>query len=156
HRAGAHIEISVEDTGQGIHAEFVPHVFERFRQADSSFARPRGGLGLGLAIARHLVELHGGTISAHSDGLGHGALFTVRLPIVAVPQRAITDPGELAALLEPPGPTGQPDLAGLEILVVDDEKDGRDILTEILERAHARVTVAASAAEATDLLGRTR
>ena len=155
-RDGAHTVIAVEDTGQGIRAEFMPYVFERFRQADPSFTRTRGGLGLGLAIARHLVELHGGTITVHSDGEGRGALFTVRLPSAPVRTRAATDPPELDVAPAPRGRADQLDLRGLEILIVDDEQDGRDILTEILERAHARVTVAASAAEAMDLLGRYR
>jgi signal transduction histidine kinase len=154
-RAGAGVEICVEDTGRGIRPEFMPYVFERFRQADVSFTRALGGLGLGLAIARHLVELHGGTIDVHSDGDGRGARFTVALPIAAPRGRAASEPGATAA--PEPGPlvrAAQPDLVGLEILVVDDEQDGRDVITEILERAHARVTVAASAAEAMDVLAR--
>jgi signal transduction histidine kinase len=156
-RANAGVEICVEDTGRGIRPEFMPHVFERFRQADASFTRALGGLGLGLAIARHLVELHGGTIDVHSDGEGRGARFTVRLPIGTGPRRADSEPGASAA--SEPGPRSrspQLDLGGLEVLVVDDEQDGRDVITEILERAHARVTVAASAAEALDVLGRLR
>ena len=156
-RGDARVEIRVEDTGRGIRPEFMPYVFERFRQADTSFTRALGGLGLGLAIARHLVELHGGTIDVHSDGDGRGARFTVKLPAAAAQARAATDPGALAA----PAPArrshgDQPDLGGVEVLVVDDEQDGRDVLTEILQRAHARVTVAASAAEAMDLLARSR
>ncbi len=153
-RAGTDVEICVEDTGRGIHPEFMPYVFERFRQADASFTR---GLGLGLAIARHLVELHGGTIGVHSDGDGRGARFTVRLPIAARHGRAASEPGADAS--PDPGPRRHmalPDLGGLEVLVVDDEQDGREVITEILERAHARVTVAASAAEAMDVLARLR
>jgi signal transduction histidine kinase/ActR/RegA family two-component response regulator len=156
-RADAGVEICVEDTGRGIRPEFMPYVFERFRQADASFTRALGGLGLGLAIARHLVELHGGTIDVHSDGDGRGARFTVRLPIAAHRSAIAGDPGASA-----PPQTGrrdhafQPDLGGLAVLVVDDEQDGRDVITEILERAHARVTVAASAAEAMEVLGRLR
>jgi signal transduction histidine kinase len=155
--AGGDVEICVEDTGRGIPAEFMPYVFERFRQADASFTRALGGLGLGLAIARHLVELHGGTIGVHSDGEGRGARFTVRLPIAAGRVRPASEPGATAA--PEPGPrshTPRADLDGLEVLVVDDEQDGRDVITEILERAHARVTVAASAAEAMDVLARLR
>jgi signal transduction histidine kinase len=157
YRAAGQVEISVEDTGQGIRPEFMPYVFERFRQADSSFTRALGGLGLGLAIARHLVELHGGTIRAHSDGDGLGARFTVSLPTVVARSRTATDPGVLDD--EDTGvhrPADRPDLGGIDILVVDDEQDGRDVLAEILRRAHARVTVASSAAEAMDLLTRHR
>jgi signal transduction histidine kinase len=156
-RAGADVEICVEDTGRGIPAAFMPYVFERFRQADASLTRALGGLGLGLAIARHLVELHGGAIGAHSDGEGRGARFTVRLPIAARRGHAASEPGASAA--SEPGPRGripQADLDGLAVLVVDDEQDGRDVITEILERAHARVMVAASAAEAMELLARAR
>ena len=80
-RAGAGVRLQVEDTGSGIDPAFLPHVFDPFRQADSSMTRPHGGLGLGLAIVRHLVELHGGTIAAASAGVGHGATFTVKLPV---------------------------------------------------------------------------
>jgi CheY-like chemotaxis protein len=156
-RAARDIQICVEDTGRGIRPEFMPYVFERFRQADASLTRALGGLGLGLAIARHLVELHGGTIGVHSDGEGHGARFTVRLPIAASRTPALTDPGvPLVPEPEPRGRAALPDLGGLEVLVVDDEQDSRDVLTEILERAHARVTIAASAAEAMDVLARRR
>jgi CheY-like chemotaxis protein len=158
-RTDGQIEISVEDTGQGIRPEFMPHMFQRFRQADSSFTRSLGGLGLGLAIARHLVELHGGTIAAHSDGEGRGARFTVCLPLPTPPQRAETDPGDRGETTDAgaaPHAGNRPDLRGLDILVVDDEQDGRDVLAEILERAHARVTVAGSAAEAIRLLPRCR
>jgi len=155
-RTGTGVEICVEDTGRGIRPEFMPYVFERFRQADGGFTRAPGGLGLGLAIARHLVELHAGTITAHSDGDGRGARFTVRLPIAA-PRSAAGEPGASA----PPQPAPRdratlPDLGGLPVLVVDDEQDGRDVITAILESAHARVMVAASAAEAMELLARAR
>ena len=156
-RAGADIEICVEDTGRGIPAAFMPYVFERFHQADASFTRALGGLGLGLAIARHLVELHGGTIDVHSDGDGRGARFTVRLPIAAGRARAAAEPGASASSGPAPrGRTPLPDLGGLDVLVVDDEQDGRDVIREILAQAHARVTVAASAAEAMDVIARLR
>jgi CheY-like chemotaxis protein/anti-sigma regulatory factor (Ser/Thr protein kinase) len=156
-RADGGVEICVEDTGRGIRPEFIPHVFERFRQADAGFTRALGGLGLGLAIARQLVELHGGTIDVHSDGDGRGARFTVRLPSAARRSSIAGGPGAGA----PPQPglrdrAFQPDLGGLAILVVDDEQDGRDVIAAILELAHARVSVAASAAEAMALLARAR
>jgi signal transduction histidine kinase len=156
HGAGGHVEIAVTDSGQGIRPDFMPYVFERFRQADVSITRALGGLGLGLAIARHLVELHGGTIAAHSEGLGRGAVFTVRFPVAAARTRQASEPGAGPAPdPEPPAYVDARDLRGLEVLVVDDEQDAREVLTEILHRAHARVTVAASAAEAMDLLART-
>src|SRR5262249_61973929 len=117
------LTVSVTDDGKGIEPEFLPHVFERFRQADSTSTRAHGGLGLGLAIVRHLVELHGGSVQAESEGPGRGATFTVRLP--------------LSAPVEPPGrghdPREAPDprdlrLDGLRVMVVDDDTDVRDFL----------------------------
>jgi CheY-like chemotaxis protein/anti-sigma regulatory factor (Ser/Thr protein kinase) len=151
-RTARDIQICVEDTGRGIRPEFMPYVFERFRQADAGFTRTLGGLGLGLAIARNLVELHGGTIAVHSDGEGRGARFTVRLPIAAPRSAIAAEPGASAPQPGPRDRATEPDLGGLPILVVDDEQDGRDVITAILERAHARVMVAASAAEAMELL----
>jgi PAS domain S-box-containing protein len=134
-----HLYIQVIDTGKGIYPDFLPHVFEYFRQADSSTTRQFGGLGLGLAIARQIVELHGGTIQAESLGEGLGATFTVRLPIATV----VT---ERSTALESQIQTE--DLTGLHILVVDDEADMRDLAEFILEQHGAQVTVASSAAEA--------
>jgi signal transduction histidine kinase len=154
-RADAHVEIAVADTGQGIPPDFMPYVFERFRQADASITRARGGLGLGLSIARHLIELHGGTIAAESEGAGHGATFTVCLPITEMRARSGTDrETTMAPESESRAQVNHRDLGGLQVLVVDDEKDAREVLTEILRRAHAHVTVASSAAEALDLLVR--
>src|SRR5207302_3419641 len=101
-RVNSHVEITVSDTGIGIQTEFLPHIFERFRQADSSSTRAYGGLGLGLAIARHLVELHGGSIHASSGGEGQGATFRVRLPVMI----ARPDPGLKDRRLHPRGQTG--------------------------------------------------
>ena len=152
-RVNSHLEIVVSDTGQGISADFLPHVFDRFRQADQKTSRQHGGMGLGLAIVRHLVELHGGTVQAHSEGEGKGATFTVMLPISPVYQVDTTGsrvhPGA-RDLLPPADSTDR--LDGLRILVVDDEADTRDLLRQGLEYCGAKVTVAESAAEAMDLM----
>jgi PAS domain S-box-containing protein len=138
-------QIQVIDTGQGINPEFLPHVFDYFRQADSSTTRQFGGLGLGLAIVRHLVELHGGTVKADSLGHGMGATFTVRLPLLrSEKDRKMRKWGEIDSL--PTAPL-QP-FTQLRILIVDDEVDMRDLLRFILEEQGATVIVAASATEA--------
>ncbi|MFH7027987.1 MAG: PAS domain-containing protein [Heteroscytonema crispum UTEX LB 1556] len=135
--------IQVTDTGFGISPEFLPHVFEYFRQADSSTTRKFGGLGLGLAIVRHLVELHGGTVDADSPGEGKGATFTVRLPVMKNEQNTNQDELESQACTN---------LEGVKILVVDDDADARDFLSFLLEEYGAIATVASSAAEALTLL----
>ena len=136
--------ITVTDTGVGINAEFLPHVFDRFRQQDPATTRKYGGLGLGLSIVRHLVELHGGTVTATSEGEGHGATFTVRVPVAparadqgVVPLQSTLD--EIAEL---------PALTGVKVLVVDNEADARALVATVLERCGAHVTMASSAAEA--------
>ena len=147
-RAPSYVELAVADTGEGIAPEFLPHVFEPFRQADGAISRRTGGLGLGLSIVRSLVELHGGTVSAASDGVGLGATFTVRLPMA--PVRAATRE-VVAQASEPPAGAAfecPPALAGLRVLVVDDEKDTRELLTLVLEQCDAVVTTAAGAGEA--------
>jgi PAS domain S-box-containing protein len=154
-RLESSVELSVRDTGEGIDPEFLPHVFERFRQAESGTTRRYGGLGLGLAIVKHLVELHGGTVHAESEGRGRGARFVVDLPIGSVPELAApratsaSSPVPAAPRREPSG-----DLAGLHVLVVDDEDDARDLVRTIVERAGATVTTAASAVQALALLER--
>ncbi len=148
--ADSTLDLVVSDCGPGIHPDFLPHVFDRFRQADSSTTRQHGGLGLGLAIVRHLVELHGGTVSAASDGEGCGATFTVRLPVARPSRRNRVSAKEQAATHDTPAGSlveGQM-LAGLDVLVVDDDADAREMLKTIFEHAGARATVAASASEA--------
>jgi signal transduction histidine kinase/ActR/RegA family two-component response regulator len=141
---GAGIEISVADSGIGIAPDFLPHVFDRFRQADSSSARRHGGLGLGLAIARQLVELHGGSIAAASAGVGQGAVFTVRLPL-AMPHRAPA--GEAPA----PAPAAA-NLAGIRVLLVDDEADALELSARILADCGAETGCAGGARQALELL----
>jgi CheY-like chemotaxis protein len=154
-RAGTHAQVTVSDTGTGITPEFLPFVFDRFRQADMSYTRAHGGLGLGLGIARQLVELHGGTINAASDGEGRGATFTVRLPVVTgdapPPAGDIDGP---ATAEEQSG--GGPPLSGLRVLVVDDEPDVCELLAMILKTSGAEVTAVTSAGEAFEALRRER
>ncbi|MBD1916979.1 MULTISPECIES: PAS domain S-box protein [Cyanophyceae] len=153
HRAGlpaanhlTQAELTVTDTGKGIAPEVLPHVFERFRQADSKTTRQFGGLGLGLAIARQLVELHGGTITAASPGDDQGATFTVRLPLQRHPRHGLNDSSDLVA--DPSNSLESGTLAGISILVVEDEIDAREMLVFVLEQAGAAVTATASAEEA--------
>jgi len=160
-RVASQVQVVVSDTGVGIAPQFVPHVFERFRQADASTRRSHGGLGLGLAIVKQLVELHGGTVSATSEGLGKGASFTVRLPVAAV-QPAIPPDDDLndAARNAPELPVSPPrdprppaqSLAGIRVLAVDDEADSRTLLRRVLKDFGADVAVASTAAEALELL----
>jgi signal transduction histidine kinase/ActR/RegA family two-component response regulator len=151
-RINSHVEVIVADTGKGIEPRLLPVVFERFRQGDSSTTREYGGLGLGLAIVRHLVELHGGVVSAHSGGEGKGAEFVVQLPVSI----AVRSEGEDELRVHPSvggNASGRmPSLAGLRILVVDDEPDARDILSAILGDAGAEVAAAGSARQAFDLI----
>jgi PAS domain S-box-containing protein len=146
----AHVEITVIDSGQGINAEFLPFVFDRFRQADASTTRQHGGLGLGLAIVRHLVELHGGTVSAASRGEGHGATFKVRLPLLGAPAEETKDaPADVHAMASINEPSdAQEHLAGLRVLVVEDEADTRVMIKLVLEAAGASVSALDSADKA--------
>jgi signal transduction histidine kinase/ActR/RegA family two-component response regulator len=146
-RVKSHVQIVVSDTGQGISQEFLPFVFERFRQADGTITRAHGGLGLGLAIVRHLVELHGGTIYAESEGTGLGAAFTVDIPVRAV--QDVGKPEQLhAAIEEAAAIEYSHKLENVRVLVVDDEAEARLVLTTIIERCGAEVMAVASTAEA--------
>jgi len=146
-RVSGSVEIVVSDTGQGIDAEFLPFVFDRFRQADGSFARRHGGLGLGLAIARHLVELHGGTIKVESAGPNRGSRFIVRLPYAGSRNSSAAAAGSTPIVdFEPPSRLTAPELRGIRVLVVDDDDDSRDLVVSILEKCEA-ITFAASSAE---------
>ncbi|MDI3285495.1 ATP-binding protein [Polyangium sp. 15x6] len=143
---GERAVISVQDTGQGIAPEFLPFLFERFRQADSSMARRHGGLGLGLSIVKRLVELHGGVVRAESEGPDKGATFKVELPCVAGERSRV--PSQLPRS----APTNDPrNLQGVAVLVVDDEADSRELVKRVLEEHEAVVCTAASAAEALDV-----
>ena len=151
-RLGSHVEVAVSDTGCGIQPGFVPFVFDRFRQEHSSTDRNHGGLGLGLAIVRHLVEMHGGTVAAESDGEGRGATFTVQLPVSAV--RSLRRPGapDVGAPAVPLAPPTR--LEGLQVLVVDDDADSRDLVSRVLADHGAEVRCASSVAQALGLAHR--
>lgn len=152
-RVNSHIEIAVSDTGAGISEKFLPHVFDRFRQADQSTTREHGGLGLGLAIVRHLVELHGGTVHVESQGAGMGATFTVKLPLLTVYQRDNRSEQVHPAARDAYARLECPErLDGLKVLVVDDEADTRELLRVVLEQCGAEVATAETAEEALSLL----
>ena len=152
-RVNSHIEIAVSDTGVGIPPEFLPHVFDRFRQADQRTTRQHGGMGLGLAIVRHLVELHGGTVRAESAGEGRGSTFTVLLPVAPVYQAAV-EGGRVHPAARDMLPSFDciDRLDGVHVLMVDDEPDTRELLRAGLGQCGADVTVAGSVAEALDAM----
>ena len=151
-REESHYTLQIIDSGAGIAPSFLPHVFERFRQADASSTRATGGLGLGLSIVRHLVEQHGGEVSVDSPGLGQGSIFSVRLPIAPIVPLAqeigSTAPNDSEETTKP-----KPSLKGLKILVVDDEADARKMLQMVLSRYGARIETAASAQQALEVFG---
>jgi signal transduction histidine kinase/ActR/RegA family two-component response regulator len=153
--SGDHIEISVADTGKGISPDFLPHVFERFRQAPDASTRRHAGLGVGLAIVRQLVELHGGTVEAASEGLGHGATFTVCLPTPAIDHSAerLAAFGDRRMTESGASPVPRmPRLDRVRILVVDDDDDGRALTSLVLTQAGATVKAVGSVREALDML----
>ncbi|HEX6973668.1 MAG TPA: hybrid sensor histidine kinase/response regulator, partial [Vicinamibacterales bacterium] len=139
-RIGPSAVISVTDTGEGIPAELLPFIFDRFTQGDGSVTRPHGGLGLGLSIVRHLVELHGGQVQAWSDGKGKGATFSVHLPV-----RAVQDVSPVIVRDEAP-------LSGVKVLVVDDDPDARTVVSNALSQCGAQTAAAASAREALQVI----
>ncbi len=150
-RGPLQLEIAVQDSGQGINGQFLPFIFDRFRQADGSTTRLHGGLGLGLAIVRHLVELHGGTIRAASEGPGAGSVFTVALPVAQNAKQAMAEDfsgwvTEGGLLISPNGNSAL--LKGAKIFVVDDEEDTRDLIAVVLSKSGAEVRVFGAAAEA--------
>ncbi|MCC5660131.1 GAF domain-containing protein [Nostoc sp. XA010] len=150
-RVGSQAQIQVSDTGKGIHPNFLPHVFEYFRQADSTTTRKFGGLGLGLAIVRHLVELHGGTVQADSLGEGQGATFTVKLPLMKADQTKHQN----ESISSPPTLDTAP-LKNTRILLVDDDADTRDLIAFILEQSGAIVTSVTRATEALQVFKQTK
>jgi CheY-like chemotaxis protein len=135
-RMNDRVELRVTDSGEGIAPEFLPFIFDRYRQADASATRSHGGLGLGLSIAKHIVELHGGTIDAFSEGPGRGATFVVRLP-----------PSELEVRTDA-GRNTDVSLAGAHVLVVEDQPDGRELVARIITERGGRVSTAVNASEA--------
>jgi PAS domain S-box-containing protein len=150
HRINCHLEISVSDTGAGIHPDFLPHVFDRFRQADGSTTRAHGGLGLGLAIVRHLVELHGGEAVADSHGVGKGATFTVRLPLMSpVEPPPHVDVDKSRRVLAEQSPAS---LSGLRVLIVDDEEDARELVSVMLTKSGAAMKCASCSSEAMEII----
>jgi CheY-like chemotaxis protein len=161
-RVNSHVEVCVADNGQGIAPEFLPHVFERFRQADASTTRKHGGLGLGLSIVKSLVELHGGSVRAGSPGEGAGATFCIDLPVMVVgvpgPEAtgAARHEGDGGPAAWAGGAMDHPSLAGITVLAVDDEPDARVLLRRVLEECGARVLLAASSEEGLELVRRER
>jgi CheY-like chemotaxis protein len=147
-RIDSHVEITINDNGQGIEPELLPHVFDRFRQSDSSSRRRHGGLGLGLSIARQLVEMHGGMVTAESPGAGGGTTFKVTLPLMSV-HHELTDVEMTHTLIGSKILTDwQPSLADLHVLVVDDEADARELIAAVLIGRGAEVICVGSASEA--------
>jgi PAS domain S-box-containing protein len=151
-RVNSHVEIVVEDTGIGIRAEFLPYVFDRFRQADPSTTRRYGGLGLGLSIVKNLVELHGGSVRVKSPGEGQGSTFIVSLPVSHVLSEDIVRAQRPAVASDPLEAIELPRLDAVAVLIVDDEPDGRALIARILEGRGARATCVSSAAEALEIL----
>ncbi|MEH1836812.1 MAG: response regulator [Nostoc sp.] len=148
----AQAQITVSDTGKGIHPDFLPHVFDYFRQGDSTTTRKFGGLGLGLAIARHLVEMHGGTVSAESLGEDKGAIFTVKLPLI---KDGTTIKDDINGDSSTEVPVSSP-LMGIQVLIVDDNADTRDFFSFVLEQFGAIVTPVASGDEALQVLTKSK
>ncbi len=155
-RIASHVEITISDTGQGINSELLPHVFDRFRQYDSSSTRTHGGLGLGLSIVRQLVELHGGTVTVESPGAGEGTTFKVILPLMSV-HHELLDVEMTQPLIESHTLSHQQaSLNELRVLVVDDESDARELIAAVLTGRGAEVVTLGSASEALEEMERQR
>lgn len=153
-RQDAHVQIEVSDTGQGISPEFLPYMFDLFRQGDSSITRSHGGLGLGLAIVRHVVEMHGGNVQARSEGEGKGATFVVMLPMIGIPMADNNGHKDGAVDVSRDGVSMErvPELKGVSVLIVDDELETRELLVEVLSRCGAEVRASSSAHDALEAL----
>jgi CheY-like chemotaxis protein len=147
-RVNSHVEIEVSDTGIGIRQDFLPHVFERFRQADAGTTRKTGGLGLGLSIVRHFIEMHGGTVHVASEGEGRGATFSVRLPLMIVHANGSGQHREHPRTEKKSAPTRLASLHNIRVLAVDDEEDSLELLRVVLESAGAQVRTLSSPADA--------
>jgi CheY-like chemotaxis protein len=143
---GSDAVLCVKDTGIGMSPKLIPHIFERFHQGASSASRAHGGLGIGLALVSHLVEMHGGTVEACSEGEGHGSMFTIRMPMLGT--RAVIEKPALSALDASGATDDNGALAGVSIIVVDDDKDARDLISTTLAHAGANVLPAGSMGEA--------
>jgi signal transduction histidine kinase/CheY-like chemotaxis protein len=155
-RVNSHVELSVSDSGQGIDPEFLPHVFERFSQADASATKRHTGLGLGLAIVKNLTELHGGSVRAKSAGLGNGSTFIVSLPISVVRSLNGDEKGQHPGTEIETAFVSSPDLDGINVLVVDDDLDALELVKRVLEGCKARVTGCSSAAQCLEILPASR
>lgn len=151
-RVNSHVEVVVEDTGIGIAADFLPFVFERFRQADAATTRRHGGLGIGLSIVKTLVELHGGSVRVKSAGENQGTTFVIALPVSHVTDDEVERSQRLPVLADPLEAIELPRLDGASVLIVDDEPDGRQLMVRILEGRGARVTAVAAGSAALELL----
>ena len=148
----SHIELVVSDTGSGIDAQFLPYVFDRFRQADAGTTRQHGGLGLGLAIVRHLVELHGGSVMVESPGAGAGTTFRVRIPLTIAPREETGQPVVAAPVVGAPKGRSTRRLEDLRVLIVDDEPQARELFCAVVEHAGAEVRAAGSVRDAIAIL----
>jgi PAS domain S-box-containing protein len=156
-RIESHVELAISDTGQGIEPEFLPHVFDRFLQSDSSSTRRHGGLGLGLSIVRQLVELHGGSVTALSPGAGEGTTFKVILPLMSVHHvQSHVEAMRPTSIVTKPPIESQPSLAGVRVLVIDDEPDACELIAAVLAGRGAEVVAVESAVEALAELQRQR
>jgi signal transduction histidine kinase/ActR/RegA family two-component response regulator len=155
-RTDSHVELSVSDTGQGISLQYLPHVFDKFSQAESPFIKSQGGLGLGLTIAKHLVEMHGGSLHVKSAGIGKGATFVVSLPISVVRSQNGDENHQHPTTAREVEISSDPDLSGVEVLLVDNDADALHLVKRVLETRGANVTRCSSGAECLNVLRRSK